>query len=57
VVASDALTVSAAGHVALSLRPAARVRRALAGARRATLSLEVRIGVTSLPRVTFVVRP
>ncbi len=56
-IASDAIAVSAAGRVSLALRPAGRARRALARAHRATLSLDVRIGVTSLPRVTFVVRP
>lgn len=55
--ASDTLTVSAAGRVGLALRPGAPARRALAHARRATLSLDVRIGTTPLPRVTFVVRP
>jgi endonuclease/exonuclease/phosphatase family metal-dependent hydrolase len=57
VIARDAVAISAAGHVNLSLRPAPRARRALAAARRATLSLDVRVGLTSLPRVTFVVRP
>ena len=56
-IARDALAVSAAGHVNLALRPGAAARRALSRARRATLSLDLRIGVTSLPRVTFVVRP
>jgi hypothetical protein len=55
-VARDAITVSAAGHVNLALRPAAAARRALLRAPRATLRLDVRIGMTSLPRVTFVVR-
>jgi endonuclease/exonuclease/phosphatase family metal-dependent hydrolase len=57
VIARDALAVSAAGHVNLALRPVPRARRALATARRAALSIDIRIGVTSLPRVTFVVRP
>jgi len=56
-VAHDALSVSAAGHVDLALRPVAKARKALARARHVTLSLDVRIGVTALPRVTFVVRP
>jgi hypothetical protein len=55
--AADALTTSAAGRVALKLRPAAAGRRALARARKATLSLDVRVGTSVLPRVTFVVRP
>jgi endonuclease/exonuclease/phosphatase family metal-dependent hydrolase len=57
VIAGDLVAVSAAGHVGLALRPLPWARRALAQARRATLSLDVRIGVTSLPRITFVVRP
>jgi endonuclease/exonuclease/phosphatase family metal-dependent hydrolase len=55
-VARDTIAVSAAGHVNLALRPAAAARRALLRAPRATLRLDVRIGMTSLPRVTFVVR-
>ena len=53
--AADTLTTSAAGHVVLKLRPGRGARRALAAARRATLSLDVRVGTSGLPRVTFVV--
>jgi endonuclease/exonuclease/phosphatase family metal-dependent hydrolase len=53
---ADAVSVSAAGRVALALRPAAAARRALARARHATVSLDVRVGTSVLPRVTFVVR-
>jgi endonuclease/exonuclease/phosphatase family metal-dependent hydrolase len=55
--ATDAVTVSAAGAIGLRLRPNARARRALERARRATLSVDVRLDGVALPRTTFVVRP
>jgi endonuclease/exonuclease/phosphatase family metal-dependent hydrolase len=48
---------SAPGRIDLRLKPVVAARRALQTARRATLSLDVRIGLATLPRVTFVVRP
>lgn len=56
-IAADSVTVSGAGRVELKLAPGSAVRGALERARRATLSLDVRVGSSSVPRVTFVVRP
>jgi endonuclease/exonuclease/phosphatase family metal-dependent hydrolase len=55
-IATDRVSVSGAGHVALGLRPAAAARRALARAHRATLSLDLVIGTSGIPSVKFVVR-
>jgi endonuclease/exonuclease/phosphatase family metal-dependent hydrolase len=48
---------SAPGRIDLHLKPGAAARLALRRAHRATLSLDVRVGTSVLPRVTFMVRP
>jgi endonuclease/exonuclease/phosphatase family metal-dependent hydrolase len=51
------MTASGAGALSVSLRPKPWARRALAAARRVTLTVDVRVNGTRLPVTTFIVRP